>query len=230
VGISRTKGNDVGSIKPLQCHSCGQVTNHEVLSSINERGEDEGPTEGYSTWWKNRHWTLACKGCDQVSYLKESCFSEEMEHDAQGNPYYPWTREIYPKRTEREGMGDAHLLPEAVRLVYEETVAALNNRMPILAGIGIRAILESICKDRASPGGRLIERIDGLASQGYLSPEGKKTLHQIRSLGNESAHEAKPHKVSQLALALDICEHVLAEVYIIPPRVEALFAKSQAPL
>lgn len=52
---------------------------------------------------------------------------------------------------------------------------------------------------------------------------GAAILHKIRSLGNAAAHEVKPHSNKQLALAMDIIEHLLKDVYILPKQVETEF-------
>jgi len=69
----------------------------------------------------------------------------------------------------------------------------------------------------------LVQRIDGLVSQGVLSLEGSKILHKIRTLGNDAAHEVKPHNENQLGVALDVCEHLLQDVYVLPQQAARAF-------
>jgi len=38
----------------------------------------------------------------------------------------------------------------------------------------------------------------------------------MRILGNEAAHEVKPHSEETLNLAMDVVEHMLNDVYILP--------------
>ncbi len=68
-------------------------------------------------------------------------------------------------------------------------------------------------------------KIDDLVVKQILTTTGSKTLHKIRSLGNDAAHEVKPHNEKQLGLAMDVVEHVLNDVYILPTKVEAEFGK-----
>jgi hypothetical protein len=92
-----------------------------------------------------------------------------------------------------------------------------------LAGIGIRAIVETVCKDKESSGRNLASKIDDLVTQGVLTRDGANILHKLRTLGNESAHEVTPHDNVQLGLALDVVDHLLTGVYILPHHARAKF-------
>lgn len=59
-------------------------------------------------------------------------------------------------------------------------------------------------------------KIDYLVKQGVLTTEGATILHKIRTLGNNAAHEVKPHDYVELGLALDVIDHLLQGVYILP--------------
>lgn len=57
-------------------------------------------------------------------------------------------------------------------------------------------------------------------SEKALTESDTATLHRIRTLGNQAAHDATPNNVDQLSLALDICEHLLKGIYLTPQHVE----------
>lgn len=103
-----------------------------------------------------------------------------------------------------------------MRRIYNETLKALNEELPVLAGIGIRAIVETVCKDKDSIGANLQDKIDDLVTQDVLTKEGADILHKLRTLGNDAVHEVKPHDNVQLGLALDVIHHLLQGVYILP--------------
>ena len=92
----------------------------------------------------------------------------------------------------------------------------MNNDQPVLTGIGLRALVETICKDKKASGGNLVEKIGSLVSLGVLTADGATILHRIRTLGNDVAHEVKPHTAEQLGIALGVCEHLLQGVYLLP--------------
>jgi hypothetical protein len=106
--------------------------------------------------------------------------------------------------------------------IYKETHAALCSELPILAGIGIRAIIEAVCKDKKIKGRNLEEKIDALVAKGLTTPAGAKILHSLRFLGNDAAHEVKAHSTEELASALSVAEHLLQSVYILPGIAKAL--------
>ena len=87
----------------------------------------------------------------------------------------------------------------------------------------MRALIETICKEKGTAGKYLNNKIDDLVKKGFLTPVGAKTLHKIRTLGNDAAHEVKPHSEKQLSLAMDVAEHLLDEVYILPKQIDDEF-------
>ena len=115
------------------------------------------------------------------------------------------------------------MLPANVRRIYEETIGAMNNDQSVLAGIGIRALIETVCNDRKANGKNLMKRIDDLVKLGVLTAEGAAVLHKLRTLGNSAAHEVKPHTQAQLGLALDVVEHLLNGVYVLPAHAKTTF-------
>jgi hypothetical protein len=207
----------------LYCKECSGLTLHSVVSSFDERGnEDCGG--GNSVDWNTKNQTIQCLGCQTVSFRTVSTFSEDMEYDYDG-PYHPETIKYYPGRVEGVKSLESHLLPYATQQIYKETVLSLENEQFILAGIGIRAIVETICKDLEAEGRDLYNKINALKERSIVTQEGADTLHKLRVLGNSAAHEVKAHNSQQLELALQIIEHMLEGTYIIPVRVESVFPK-----
>jgi hypothetical protein len=205
----------------LYCKACSGLTLHSVVSSFDENGsEDCGG--GNSVDWNSKNQTIQCLGCQTVSFRTVSTFSEDMEYDHDG-PYNPETIKYYPGRVEGVKTLESHLLPHTIQQIYKETVLSLENEQFILAGIGIRAIVETICKDLESEGRDLYNKINALKDRSIVTQEGADTLHKLRVLGNSAAHEVKAHNSQQLELALQIIEHMLEGTYIIPARVESVF-------
>jgi len=129
---------------------------------------------------------------------------------------------VYPRRILRREMEEIHLLPTAVRAIYSETRSSLANKENILGGMGIRALVESVAKDRGATGNTLSQKIASLVRIGLLTQVKGDFLHILRDMGNESAHEGKGHSEAELLAALDIVEHLLNDVYILPAKVKDL--------
>ncbi len=130
---------------------------------------------------------------------------------------------LYPSRLVGAApMADSHLLPSKLVRIYEETHSALSANLPVLAGIWIRAIVETLCAELIAKGKNLQGRIDDLAAQGVVTAAGAKILHSLRLLGNKAAHEVKPHRSEELLIAMQVVEHALQGVYILPKKAKQL--------
>ncbi|MEX0712559.1 MAG: DUF4145 domain-containing protein, partial [Pirellulales bacterium] len=70
-------------------------------------------------------------------------------------------------------------------------------------------------------------RINGLAEKGSISSQQAATLHQIRFLGNDAAHELYQPSARNVSMALDIVEHLLEQVYEQPAKAKALAARKR---
>lgn len=207
----------------LPCVKCTGKTNHKVLVSVDIRGEE---TDGrFSIQWCDDYQIVECAGCKTKSFRNVSSNSEDLCQIGDNEWGHDELVNIYPSRIEGRKTLEAeeHYLPNKIRAIYRETNQALNNNSPILAGIGLRALIETICKEKNAEGGNLLKKIDDLVVKQVLTPAGCTILHKIRTLGNEAAHEVKPHSDKQLALAMDVVEHVLNDIYIIPMKVETEF-------
>jgi hypothetical protein len=143
--------------------------------------------------------------------------SEDYDHDEEGDLEYRETELLYPSRTEgRDVIDGSELLPHDLQRIYAEVVSALNNRQPVLAGVGIRAIIETVANNKGAVDRQLSGRIDALVTLGVLTKDGAAILHKLRVLGNAAAHEVKAHSATELNLAMDVVEHLLQAVYILP--------------
>lgn len=191
------------------CGTCNGLTNHDV---IDFRDVDAHPEEDYK--WGQRHYFCQCAGCDSFSYAVRSWTEDDWNEHTDGLDYR-W--EIYPRGTDvRESIDDVFDLPDKVRVIYLEVIGALNASLPVLTAIGLRAVIEAICKDRAVPGKNLEELIDNLATAGVLSSDQAKILHGHRFLGNVAAHEIKSAKPKEILAALEIAEAMMRTIYVLP--------------
>lgn len=209
------------TIKPAQgheiwvaCSHCGKVTCHHALSII--ATSDVSPDESVQVW--DDYLIVQCGGCRTVSFCIQSTCTEDETYDPRtGETELTVRTRVYPSRiVGRSELDHSYLLPHPVNNVYNETRTALANDQPVLAGIGIRAIVETVCKDQSAAGNNLMEKIDDLARKGVVTPDGAKILHSLRFMGNDAAHEVKAHAEADLMTALDVVEYLLKGVYILP--------------
>lgn len=220
--IKYTKDSTVDRDHEISCTKCSGKTAHKVVSSYDMHGEcDDGQ---YSIQWDVDHQIIQCLGCKTISFRKASSNSEDLvQISDDGNEARVVDERIYPSRVDgMKGLGnEARFLPATVRRIYDETLQGLSNQSPVLAGIGLRALLETVCKEKKAKGRNLLRKIDNLVSASVLTPASAAILHKIRTLGNLAAHEVKPHSDRQLGLAMNIVEHLLKDVYILPKQAES---------
>jgi hypothetical protein len=204
------------------CRKCRRETKHEIIAEATLHGSS-GPPE-WSFCWIVEHQIIRCLGCETISFRKASGSEHDLVQIGNNDSEYQPLVELYPNpRDGRQPLPDASLLPNKIQKIYEETLQALNDAQPILCGIGIRAIIETVCKDKSAMGSSLYDKINSLISLGVLTQDGADILHKLRVLGNDAAHEAKPHSLLELSLAFDVVDHLLLGVYILPEHAKRTF-------
>ncbi len=216
--LNKQQGQKVNCL----CRECLRDTKHEILSEATLSGS-EGPAD-YSIDWSIEHQIVRCLGCETISFRKTSGCSEDVVQVGEDEWEYQPLIEIFPPLLDgRQPLTDATLLPDKIQRIYEESLKALNETQPVLCGIGIRAIIETVCKDKSAVGGTLFEKINSLVGLGVLTQDGADILHKLRTLGNDAAHEVKPHSLKELGLAFDVVDHLLLGVYILPEHAKKTF-------
>jgi transcription elongation factor Elf1 len=204
----------------LTCPTCGKEGQSiEILSSIKKEGQEDCGNGNFVDWGE-RYQVVKCNGCETVFFRRTQWNSEDVDYyyGANGETVmtYNVTETLFPEaKVERRLIRDFYLLPERLQNIYNETALAINSNQPIHTGVGIRAILETICKDKQAEGNNLDSKINSLLEMGVLSKNGAGLLHKLRILGNASAHEVKPHSNLQLELALEVLDNLLLNVYIL---------------
>ena len=208
----------MATVKAL-CLDCKKVTNHNVLAEHKTSG---GHEEDEIRWWAT-YQIIQCMGCDDISFRRTSACEEDFD------PYTGKLEEaesLYPDRLGgRDPMSGHESFPVKTKRIYIETIKALNNQTPILAAIGLRALIESICLEKKTKAKTLAKGIDELAQMGLLSAKQAEFLHNHRFMGNEAAHEIIAPKPEHLVAAIDIAETLLKTIYVLPEMAEQIKPK-----
>ncbi len=197
----------------LSCEQCVSDTKHKVIRSARYNGS---ATDMEFDWWEI-YQIVQCQGCESISFRKSTANSENYYELDSGDWKLDEKVEVFPARISgRRPLSNTHHLPPDVARIYDEVKLALSNPQPVLAGIGIRALVESVCKEKAAAGHNLEKKIDDLVTKRFLTEEGAEILHGLRFIGNDAAHEGKPHSTKTLSIAFDVIENLLTNVYILP--------------
>lgn len=206
----------------LQCADCRVTTRHKVLSKVKATYQDWVDDHNSVETWMT-HEVVVCGGCGDISIKKSTQFSEDWDFDSDGNPYYCVDIDIYPPRSSvGNNFRSEKGLPESIEKIYIESCRAFDLGLYVMTGFGLRAIVETICKDKGVAGRNLFEKIDEMERVGLITADGTKVLHQLRDMGNNAAHELKAHSKRELAAAFEVVEYVLKGVYIIPEQAKLL--------
>jgi hypothetical protein len=97
-------------------------------------------------------------------------------------------------------------------------------------------VLEGICKEQSVLKGPVVDKnsglvkikntlegkLNGLAEKGILNNKQVEFLHKIRLLGNEALHELSDHSEKDLKICIDIIDHIIESLYILPKKVSRL--------
>lgn len=207
----------VGEEYFVPCERCSVETAHKVVVSADVSGTFY--PEGIKYW--EQYQIIQCQGCKSISFRKDYQNTDDVDYfekdDGTVDAELVHHEEIYPSRIAgRQKLKRSWLLPSGVSRIYDETHGALSNKLTILAGIGIRALIEAVCIEKNTAGANLKQKIDDLVHKGFLTQAGAEILHQLRALGNEAAHDIKPQSEDSLDLAMDVVENLLQGVYVLP--------------
>ena len=194
----------------ILCRTCRHATNHAIVFTKQMSGQTD---DGDIRWW-TEHQLLQCLGCDDMTFRSADSNTESID------PYtgsLDVTEVLYPNRTEgRPPIEGYESFPSKTRKIYSETLKALHHNALILAAIGLRALIESVCIEQKTKAKVLAKGIDELAESGLLSKKQAEFLHAHRFMGNVAAHEMVAPNATELVAALDIAETLLKTIYILP--------------
>lgn len=204
---------ETGTITKVQCGRCAGITSHEVLAGIDTHdASDDGDIQVWTDYW-----VIRCRGCEETSFLRRThCTEDQPDEEPQVTLFPPRLGGRVPQSTAW------HEVPVPVRRVHAETVIALASGQPVLAGIGIRLLVESVCADKKASGYGLAKQIENLVVKGVLTRDGADILHRTRVLGNSSAHGAVAATDEQLLAAMEVAEYLIHGVYTLPAIATAL--------
>ena len=211
-----------------RCDKCGgHLRNHQVILDHTESWPDDGGPRGCDVYE-----TVKCLGCETVRF-RHYMLSEDERDPETGEPS-PYHIAVYPEshegRRRHASFGDPTadaIIPMNVFKIYRETVDCFNVNAKTLAGGGLRAIVEAICKDQGIKGANLEKKIDALVSKGLLAKPQADLLHEERYIGNAALHEMATPTKEDIEDGLTIMEGLINAIYVLPKRAERLRKKRE---
>ncbi|MDQ9818412.1 DUF4145 domain-containing protein [Acinetobacter bereziniae] len=193
---------------PIYCLECKTEIKHEFLIGL----EAQKPIP-YDILY-SEYELLKCINCDSITFRVDQFTADdvveradeygELIMDRLSRPQY------YPTR-DKELANTTHvinLLPESIQETFNEVVIALNNNLEILSGLGLRTLLEQICKQFIQDDdlGGILRKFE---EEGYISTKQRYLLDDIRYIGNDAAHRAQSNSLRKHKLSLSILVNLI---------------------
>ncbi|MFE8016341.1 DUF4145 domain-containing protein [Streptomyces antibioticus] len=170
--------------------------------------------------------TLCCDWCGNESvYLRRVDVETEVLPGEFREKYVTThIEQVYPHKAPRELASEA---PEMVRKVFAEAALAEASGAFRLAGIGYRATVEQIVKERGAAGKNLYERITALKSLG-ATEDIVDAFHEARFVGNDAAHDALAYSAEEIADIAQLIDEAVLVLYIQPAQRAKMAAQRAA--
>lgn len=208
------------NILEYYCNHCRVKTTHRTI--VEACTVEDFTDDGEVFSWNSYH-ISECMGCHMVSFIKDIRFSEDEDtfHPDYGKKNFKGI--IYPileegALTESQLSQLQFVLPDKVKAIYEETLAAIKNKLFIIAGIGLRAILDTMCREQhiGEEKDSLDKRLKAMCDKHLISEKEQAVLLKTKDIGNSSAHEGKSLDAYEVEAALIIVEFLLKKIYLLP--------------
>lgn len=201
-----------------RCQRCERETTQKVhyCKTKIEKDSDLENDGLFASKTKYEYMTVQCSLCNNISFLERITFVEPNERSQP-----PMVAEMnYPDHSDSAynflDEEELYSLPKVLVNLYEEVSTAFRSQSEILAGVGLRMLVEAICMEQKVEGANLQKKIVSLRENGFISANEEPILDKLRLIGNVAAHQIKGMSLEVLSYALDIINHVLKSIYILP--------------
>lgn len=208
---------DLDKRKELQCDRCRRLTIHTLEAQcIGKNHESIGG--GHEVWGEVNFSLYRCGACDAVCFEKSSVFSEDWDHDDQGNIVMNQTDVQYPPPSSADLAFDTDYTPGDLNELIDEMIYALTGTKLKLATVALRMVIEFIVTDKECGGRNLFEKIEDLHLKGLVDASQLALLHTIREKGNAGAHERIAMNRNEMVAGISIINLLLDKLYNGPAR------------
>jgi len=195
--------------KRVPCNNCGIATNHILRARysttihVHHGLESDDGSEGDVHGKEGRYSTWMCAGCNSVTF--QYSYMEEVQ-----DGYYDENIAFFPTLEVRSKY--FRNLNTKLSSLYSEVFACFQKGSLLLCTIGLRALIEGVCRDKGLTEGNLEDKVNGLVR--FLpSLNIIETLHALRFAGNDAAHELEALSREDAGLAIEIVEDLLNYLY-----------------
>jgi Domain of unknown function (DUF4145) len=195
----------------VHCNQCRYSTNHRVLKSITDSGNDD--EAGF--WWQTTHTMLQCCGCDEVVLRRRFLFSEDLPNEEVSYFPPPASRWLPPWHWS---------LPSPLHSLMQELYRALQADSLTLAMMGSRALIDQAIVRKIGDKGTFKDNLQALEAAGHLSRTNRKYLEAAFDAGSAAAHRAHRPDADQVNTVMDIVENLLQSLFVLEKHTKKLEA------
>lgn len=204
------------------CNVCGGEKTHRVLHVEKTRWEADETPEIYG---EDTFTMLMCGGCEGVKLQHSKWCTEDDPYDSREPTYYPpaifrpsprWFTELRRVLSKED---------RVVHALLGEIYVALQNDLPRLATMGVRALLEHIMVSKAGDRGTFAKNMDEFEKLGFVSKQQRKRLDAILEAGHATMHRAYEPETEDVVTLLNVTEHIVETVFLHEKAVERLKGK-----
>ncbi len=217
-----TKGE---SIIRVHCGDCVGKRNHKVI--VEHKCRDMFDDE-HCLWVDYEYLIVKCLGCDHISFLSKSLFSEDIYpvgYDQSGEVKYEadWVEKLYPPPLYRQKPEWFDDLPDPVlQTIFDELYKSLQSESLFLATFGARTILDRLIVLNVGDKGNFKEGIKALQNGGFLSDHEKRILEPTLEAGHAAAHRGYTPSSEEMKTILDTIESLVHRLLVLPAQAELL--------
>lgn len=216
---------DLNERKKLQCNDCRRATIHTLEARcVGESEENVG--HGDRIYGGMEFSLYRCGACDAVCFERSAWFSEDWDHDGEGNMFLPRREVQYPPPSSADFAFDTEYTPSDLNELIDEMIYALTGNKMKLATVALRMVVEFIVTDKGCTGSNLAEKIADLHAKQYVDKEQLDLLHTIRKKGNAGAHERIAMNRNEMVAGVSIINLLLDKLYNGPMRQQNVISKA----
>lgn len=209
------------------CHNCGKEMEVDIVAKYVDSNRYE--TEDGTIFVEGTHCIVKCKECNKITHCIYSENSEELDiiADEEGNPtpvpyihrigYYPCAK--FPDL--RMQIVNSYC-PEDIKRLLSEGYIAFQNELYTLASTSLRMVVDAICQDAEARNLIPSALREELLNKGFISKNSYDVIDNIVNNANQAAHRFVSLSASELRSAFIILSILIAEIYVIPAKSEAI--------
>jgi hypothetical protein len=160
--------------------------------------------------------TLECCGCGDVSFRLRYCFGQRVQHDDDLFDEDLFDDTYYPPRVWRKKPVWISKLPDELRSLLDEVYTALQAGSRTLATMGARSVLDMVILERVGDRGSFKRKLEAMVAEGWVGLHDKDILYAALNAGNAAIHRGHIPTDSELTTVMNIVEHMLNSIYILP--------------